>query len=150
MPISAFRKIPPPVLILPTIALLLSAFMTWANAAAGTPFVALWARNFATSVVVLPLILLGIGQLEKLVAWAAPGMRPFWNKVVVSLLSSLAIESLLALVISLVNSPWDASLPLYWWQAFSRSLPVGLLIGFFMGFYLKPKLDAMKRAPQSA
>lgn len=146
MPTSAFRKIPPPVLILPTIALLLSAFMTWANAAAGAPFAALWARNFATCLVMLPLILLGIAQLEKLVAMVAPTLRPFWGKVVVSLLSSLAIESLLALVISLVNSTWDATLPLYWWKAFSRSLPIGLLIGFFMGFYMKPKLDAMRRA----
>nr|WP_315464858.1 hypothetical protein [uncultured Rhodoferax sp.] len=149
MPTSVLRKIPAPVFILPTIALLLSAFMTWANATVGTAFLALWARNFATSLVALPLILLGIGQLEKLVAAVAPGMGAFWRKVVVSLLSSLAIESLLALVISLINNPWDASLSAYWWQAFSRSLPVGLLIGFFMGFYMKPKLDAMRRARQA-
>jgi len=140
------RKIPPPVLILPTIALLLSAFMTWANAGAGAGFAALWARNFATSMIMLPLILLGIGQLEKMVLVAAPGLSLFWRKVVVSLLSSLAIESLLALVITLVNNPWDSTLALYWWKSFSRSLPVGLLIGFFMGFYMKPKLDAMRRA----
>ena len=84
-----------------------------------------------------------------MVAFWSPPLRPFWGKVVVSLLSSLAIESLLALVISLINSPWDATLPLYWWKAFSRSLPLGLLIGFFMGFYMKPKLDAMRRARQT-
>lgn len=140
------RNIPPPVFILPTVALLLSAFMTWANAGAGDAFLPLWARNFVTSLVVLPLILLGIGQLERLLAFIAPNLRPFTAKLVVSLLTAVVIESVLAMVISLINSPWDATLSRYWWLAFSRSLPAGMAIGLFMGFYMKPRLDQMRRA----
>jgi hypothetical protein len=50
------------------------------------------------------------------------------------------------MVISLINSPWDATLSRYWWLAFSRSLPAGMAIGLFMGFYMKPRLDQMRRA----
>jgi len=95
---------------------------------------------------VLPLILLGIGQLERLLAFLAPNLRPFTAKLVVSLLTAVVIESVLAMVISLINSPWDATLSRYWWLAFSRSLPAGMAIGLFMGFYMKPRLDQMRRA----
>lgn len=138
------RKLFPAILILPTVALLLSAFMTWANAAPGMAFAPLWARNFVTSLVVLPLILVGIAQLERVAAVLLPALGPFGRKLLVSLLSACMIESLLALVIALINSPWDATLANFWWRAFSRSLPVGLVIGLFMGFYMKPKMDAMR------
>ena len=146
MSISAFRKIPPPLFILPTVALLLSAFMTWANAQPGTQFLATWARNFATSVVFLPLILLCLAQVEKLLAVWAPKLQGNRLKLAVSLLGALLIESLLAAAISTLNNPLDATWPAFWWRAFSRSLPVGLPIGLFMGFYMKPKLDKMQRA----
>lgn len=146
MSTSVFRKIPPPVFILPTVALLLSAFMTWANAQAGAPFLATWARNFATSLVFLPLILLGLVQVEKLLTVLAPKLQGNWLKLAVSLLGAVLIESLLAAVIALLNNPLDASWPAFWWRAVSRSLPVGLMIGLFMGFYMKPKMDQMKHA----
>jgi tripartite-type tricarboxylate transporter receptor subunit TctC len=38
-----------------------------------------------------------------------------------------------------------ATLPLV-----SRSLPVGLLVGLFMGFYMKPKMEEMRRARAAA
>lgn len=146
MSTSVFRKIPPPVFILPTVALLLSAFMTWANAQAGEPFLATWARNFATSLVFLPLILLGLVQVEKLLTVLAPELQGNWLKLAVSLLGAVLIESLLAAVIVVLNNPLDATWPAFWWRAVSRSLPVGLLIGLFMGFYMKPKMDQIKQA----
>ena len=99
MSTSVFRKIPPPLFILPTVALLLSAFMTWANAQPGTPFLATWARNFATSVVFLPLILLCLVQVEKLLTLWAPKLQGKRLKLAVSLLGALLIESLLAAAI---------------------------------------------------
>jgi hypothetical protein len=142
-PISV-RKLSPVIFILPTVALLLSAFMTWANVGLGAAFPAIWARNFVASLVVLPLILAGIGSLDRVAAALLPRLGLFWRKLLVSLLTACVIESVLALVISLINSPWDASFSRFWWQAFSRSLPVGLVIGLFMGFYMKPKIDQMK------
>jgi hypothetical protein len=144
LPNHTVRKLFPGILILPTVALLLSAFMTWANAGPGVDFLPMWARNLVTSLVMLPLILVGIGRLDRLATAQLPRMSPFGRKLLVSLLTACVIESVLALVISLINSPWDATLSRFWWQAFSRSLPVGLVIGLFMGFYMKPKMDQMK------
>jgi hypothetical protein len=144
MPTPAFKKLFPTILILPTVALLLSAFMTWANAGLTPAFPAIWARNFVASLVMLPLILVGIGHLDRVAVVLLPRLRVFWRKLLVSLLTACVIESVLALVISLINSPWDASFSQFWWRAFSRSLPVGVVIGLFMGFYMKPKIDQMK------
>lgn len=141
---TALKKLFPGILILPAVALLLSAFMTWANAQADTPFLAAWARNFATSVVFLPVILMGMTQIEKLLALIAPKLRGNMLKLVVSLLGALFIEGLLAAAIALISNPLDASWFGFWWRAFSRSLPIGLLVGLFMGFYMKPKIEEMK------
>ena len=150
LPTHPVRKLFPAILILPTVALLLSAFMTWANAVPGADFLPIWARNFVTSLVVLPLILVGIGRLDRLATERLPRMSPFGRKLLVSLLTACVIESVLALVIALINSPWDATLARFWWQAFSRSLPVGLVIGLFMGFYMKPKMDQMNARAAAA
>ena len=150
MPTPVFKKLFPGILILPTVALLLSAFMTWANAQAGTPFLSTWARNFATSIVFLPVILMGMVQIEKLLARIAPQLRGNMLKLVVSLLGALFIESLLAAVIAVISNPLDASWFGFWWRAFSRSLPVGLLVGLFMGFYMKPKIEEMKARAAAA
>lgn len=144
MPTPAFKKLFPTILIFPTVALLLSAFMTWANMGLSPAFPAIWARNFVASLVMLPLILMGIGHIDRLAVALLPRLRVFWRKLIVSLLTACVIESVLALVISLINSPWDASFAEFWWRAFSRSLPIGMVVGLFMGFYMKPKIDQMK------
>lgn len=144
------RKLFPAILIFPAVALLLSAFMTWANLGLGAAFLGAWARNFVTSLVVLPLILAGIGGLDRVAAVLLPRLGPFGRKLLVSLLTACVIESVLALAITLINSPWDTTMRHFWWQAFSRSLPAGLVIGLFMGFYMKPKLDEMKARAASA
>lgn len=65
------------------------------------------------------------------------------RKVAVSLLTAFAIESVLALAATAINAPWDQRFAGYWWLAFSRSLPAGVVVGLFMAFYLKPRLDRL-------
>ncbi len=135
-------------LILSSIALLLSAIMAWANGGVGDDFVRRWARGFATSVVTLPLILAGLGALEYVVNRHLAQWHWVGRKVLVALLTALVLESVLALAVSLINTPDHATLGTQWWLAFSRSLPMGVCIGLFMGFYLKPRLDRMRAAVQ--
>jgi hypothetical protein len=153
-PPSAFvrtlRKILPPLILMPSVAFILSAFMTWANVGFGEAYLSTWGRSFLSSLVILPLVLASLGPLERLVNRLFPALHPFARKLVVSLLTAFAIESVLALAVTTINSPWDSSMGRYWWMAFSRSLPVGVLIGLFMAFYVKPKLDRMMQAGQTA
>lgn len=124
--------------------------MTWANVGFGELFFAKWGRSFITSLVVLPLILLSLGALDKWVDSVFSGLHWIGRRLLVSLLTAFAIESVLAIAITAINNPWDNTFPWFWWIAFSRSIPVGILIGVFMGFYMKPKMDAMRAATRSA
>ncbi len=144
VPPSAFsrtlRKLLPPLLIMPTVALILSAFMAWANVGSGPAFAGAWARGFVSSLVILPLVLAALGPLERLVLRLFPGLHSFGRKIVVSLLTAFAIESVLSLAVTAINSPWNGGFAGSWWLAFSRSLPVGVLIGLCMAFVVKPRL----------
>ncbi|MFZ6747926.1 hypothetical protein [Undibacterium sp. Ren11W] len=66
--------------------------------------------------------------------------------LIVSLLTAFVMESVLAMALTMLNNPWDSSFSFVWWTAFSRSIPIGLLIALFMGFYMKPKMDQMRKA----
>jgi hypothetical protein len=142
--------VPLPVVILPTVAMLLSAVMAWANVGFGDAFLPRWGRGFVTSLLVLPLILVSLGALEKWVDRVFSSMHRIARKLLVSLLTAFAIESVLALVVTAISAPWDSSFAPTWWITFSRSLPVGVVIGLFMGFYMKPKMDQMKKAALAA
>ena len=140
----------PHVLMLSSVALVLSAIMTWANVGFGEEFLSRWGRSFVSSLVVLPMVLVCIGALEKLVDAIFPSMHRIGRMLAVSLLTACAIESVLALAATAINNPWDHTFGHFWWVAFSRSLPVGIVIGLFMGFYMKPKMDRMNAARRTA
>lgn len=148
-PVRTLRKLLPPLIIMPSVALVLSAFMTWANVGFGAAYLSTWLRSFCSSLVILPLVLASLGPLERLVFRLFPAMHGFARKIIVSLLTAFTIESVLALAVTLINSPWGSGMGHYWWTAFSRSLPVGVLIGFFMAFYVKPRLQRMMQAAQA-
>lgn len=59
----------------------------------------------------------------------------------VSLLSACAIETVLALAVTAINNPFDATFAPAWWAAFRSAFPAGLAISLFMRFYMKPKMD---------
>lgn len=140
---STLHKIWPALIIMPTVAGILSAFMAWANVGFGAAFLPTWVRGFCSSLVVLPLVLACLGPLERLVQRLFPALHRYSRKIVVSLLTAFCIESVLSLAATAINSAWDGGFASYWWMAFSRSLPIGVLIGLFMAFVLKPRLDRM-------
>ncbi|RJF96998.1 DUF2798 domain-containing protein [Noviherbaspirillum cavernae] len=96
------------------------------------------------------MILMCLGALERVVDKVFASMHWVARKLVVALLAAFIIESVLALVVTLINTPWGSTFGPSWWLAFSRSLPAGILIGLFMTFYMKPKLDRMSKAAKSA
>lgn len=147
--VRTLRRILPPLIIMPSVAFVLSAFMSWANVGFGAAYLSTWARSFLSSLVILPLVLASLGPLERLVNSVFPAMHRFGRKLIVSLLTALVIESVLALAVSAINGPWDSAFGPYWWRAFSRSLPVGVLIGLLMAFYVKPRLDRMMQAARA-
>jgi hypothetical protein len=148
--VRVLRQVLPRVILLTSIALLLSAVMSWANVGLDDAFLPRWGRSFIASLIVLPLILASLGALERVVNRELFSLHWVGRKMVVALLTAVGIESVLAVVVTLINTPWSGPLGLAWWMAFSRSLPVGVLVGLFMSFYMKPKLDQMSLAAKMA
>lgn len=145
---SLFRRILPDLVILPSIALILSAIMSWANVGFGDAFHSRWGWSFLTSVVVLPLILACLGVLDRTVAAVLTSAPVLLRKLVVIVVTAVFIESVLALAVTAINSAAGGSFSQAWWLAFSRSIPAGLVIASFFVFYMKPKLQRMRANAQ--
>lgn len=137
-------------LLLPSVALILSGIMSWANVGFGEQFLHRWAVGFLTSLVVLPMILMCLDTLERLVDRVLGDSHWVARKLVVALLTSCLIESVLALAVTVINAPDDVTFAQSWWVAFSRSMPAGVVISLFMCFYMKPRLDRMRQAGRVA
>lgn len=142
----ALRRILPDLILLPSIALVLSAIMAWANVGFGDAFLPRWMRGFLTSLVLLPVILACLGVVERGVVAVARGLPRLAQKVMVAVVTAIFIESVLALAVTLSIWPNPAEFGAQWWAAFSRSYPAGLAISTFFVFYMKPKMQRM-RAP---
>ncbi len=123
--------------------------MTWATVGFGPEFLARWGRGFLTTLVVLPFVLVCLGTLEKWVDKLMGGMHWVARKLVVAALTACFIETIIAFAVTAVGHPFDASFAGNWWLAFSRSLPAGLVIGLFMCFYMKPRMDRMRQAARA-
>jgi hypothetical protein len=145
-PVVLLRQILPDLIILPSVALLLSGVMTWANVGFGEEFYPKWIRGFITSLVVLPVVLVCLGTLERLVDRVLMSSHWVTRKIALSLLTTGAIETVLALAVTLINNPLDHSFAASWWISFTRALPAGVMIGLFMCFYMKPRMDRMRAA----
>lgn len=142
---SLLRKILPDLILLPSIALVLSAIMAWANVGFGDEFMVRWGRGFLISLVLLPVILACLGVVERGVVAVAGPLPAVARKIAVAVVAAIFIESILALAVTLLTSTGEASFAAQWWAAFSRSYPAGLAISAFFVFYMKPKL-ARRRA----
>lgn len=145
---KTLQQVLPHLILLPTVALVLSGVMSWAAVGFGADFPQRWGRGFLTSLVVLPLVLACLGTLESLVDRGMASMHWIARKLVVALLTACVIETVLALAVTAINHPLDRTFAHAWWIAFSGALPAGVMIGLFMCFYLKPKMDQLAQSAQ--
>lgn len=145
-PHPSLRALLPDLVLLPTVALILSCIMTWATIGFVPEFWTRWGRGFLTTLVVLPFVLVGLGVLEKQVDKVIGHMPWVLRKLILSVIAACVIETIIAFAVTAVGHPFDAYFAGNWWLAFSRSLPAGLVIGVFMCFYMKPRMDRMRQA----
>lgn len=143
---SRLRRILPDLILLPSIALVLSAIMAWANVGFGDAFLPRWGRGFVTSLVLLPVILACLGIVERGVVAVAGGLPRMARKLTVAVVTAVFIESILAVAFTLSTSTDQSTFAAQWWTAFSRSYPAGLAISALFVFYMKPKMERMRTA----
>jgi hypothetical protein len=138
------RRILPDLILLPSIALLLSAIMAWANVGFGDEFLASWGRGFLISIVLLPVILACLGVVERGVRAVGGSLPLLAQKLAVTVVTAIFIESMLALAVTLITRSEQITLAAQWWLAFSRSYPAGLAISAFFVFFMKPRMERMR------
>lgn len=118
--------------------------MAWASVGFGDAFPSRWMRGFVTSLVLLPVILACLGVVERGVVAVAGGLPRLAQKLSVTIMTAVFIESILAFAVTLSTWPDPAVFGVQWWVAFSRSYPAGLAISAFFVSYMKPKMQRMR------
>jgi hypothetical protein len=123
------RAIVPPLLILPTIGLLLSGVITWINVGFGADFTTRWMRGFVSALPVMLVAFAFMAVLDRKVQQVFAGHSALVRK--------------LASAVTLSNRGLAPGFASAWGAAFLKSLPVGLCVSLFMGFVIKPRLDRL-------
>lgn len=127
-------------LIMPGIALVLSGVITVINVGSGTDaFFKHWLWSFAAALPVLPIALLLSGLIERLFSRALGTLSVFARRVAVSLLTAFLIEFAISTVVTWSNLGRTYVFSDQWLAAFLQSLPIGIVIGLTMNFFVKPR-----------
>lgn len=137
------RAIVPPLLILPTIGLLLSGVITWINVGFGADFTAQWMRGFVSALPVMLVAFAFMAVLDRKVQQVFAGQSALARKLILAGCTACMMELLLASAVTLSNRGLAAGFVSAWGAAFLKSLPVGLCVSLFMGFVIKPRLDRL-------
>ncbi len=137
------RAIVPPLLILPTIGLLLSGVITWINIGFAADFTARWMRGFVSALPVMLVAFAFMAVLDRKVQQVFAGQSALVRKLILAACTACMMELLLASAVTLSNRGLAAGFLGAWGAAFLKSLPVGLCVSLFMGFVIKPRLDRL-------
>jgi hypothetical protein len=140
---SPLRRLLPALVILPTIGLLLSGFITWVNVGFSADFVHHWMRGFLSALPVMALSFVLMGGLDRGVQRLFAGQPLVLRKIILAFVTACMMEFLLATAVTFSNVGWSSSFPAAWLAAFLKSLPLGMCIGLLMGFVVKPRIDRM-------
>ena len=144
-PIRALRlrAILPPLLILPSIGLLLSGVITWINIGFADDFTAQWMRGFLSALPVMLVAFAFMAALDRKVQQVFAKQNAVVRKLILAACTACMMELLLASAVTLSNRGLAAGFVSAWAAAFLKSLPVGLGVSLFMGFVIKPRLDRL-------
>lgn len=137
------RAIVPPLLILPTIGLLLSGVITWINIGFAADFTARWLQGFVSALPVMLVAFAFMAVLDRKVQQVFAGRSALVRKLILAACTACMMELLLASAVTLSNRGLAPGFASAWGAAFIKSLPVGLCVSLFMGFVIKPRLDRL-------
>lgn len=137
------RTIIPPLLILPTIGLLLSGVITWINTGFADDFTVRWMRGFVSALPVMLVAFAFMAVLDRKVQQVFAKQNAVVRKLILAACTACMMELLLASAVTLSNRGLAAGFVSAWAAAFLKSLPVGLGVSLFMGFVIKPRLDRL-------
>jgi hypothetical protein len=144
-PVRRFRlrAILPPLLILPTIGLLLSGVITWINIGFAADFQARWMHGFLSALPVMVVAFAFMAVLDRAVQRIFARQGVVARKLILAASTACMMECLLATAVTLSNRGMAPGFAAAWASAVLKSLPVGLCVSLLMGFVIKPHLDRL-------
>lgn len=142
-PFRKFQALYPVFLISITIALCITGLVTWLQTGTGGDFVQRWLKAAAMAVVVmLPLGSLVMVQVGRIVSRWWGHHSELRQRIVFALLMGLSMEALATGMATGANLGLSVEALAQWAHAYVRALPLGLCIGLFMAFVVRPWLQA--------
>lgn len=129
-----------------TIALLLSLVMTLINYGIQGEFLQHWAKAFVVAFVVIPVALRLIPIVAKNVGRLLGYGNPLLLRSVVAVCVAVTMEATISFAVTLAQHGFSAGWSLLWANTFLKALPVGLMIGVTMTFFVQPRMQKLAAA----
>lgn len=125
------------------ISLCITALVTYLQTGTGGDYVHRWLQAAALAIVVmLPLGGLVMVQVSRLVGRWFGGQSEIRQRLAFALLMGMTMEALVTALATSTNVGLHPEALSHWAHAYVRALPLGLCIGLFMGFVVRPWLQA--------
>lgn len=127
-----------------TTAFLLSGAITLINKGFNDAFFGNWAKGFLLTFILVPFVVQLIPLLKTRLAKIFNQSQPgFWFKCFTAFCVAICMETVIAFALTSLQFGWQAGFLENWLRAIVMALPVGLMIGLTMVFWLEPKIHAL-------
>lgn len=139
--VPRWRRLLPLLVVIPSIGLILSGFITWFNVGWVDDFGVRWMRAFVTALPVMPLGLFTMMALDRALSPLMSAWPRTVAKIGLAFCTAVVMELLMASVVTYSNIGLGEGFAAQWAVAFIKSLPIGMVIGLTMSFLIKPRLE---------
>lgn len=127
-----------------TCAFLLSGAITLINRGYNESFYINWAQGFVLSFILIPFVVKLIPIVGAFLGRHLGNRLPrVIFKCLMALCVAVMMETVIAFAITSIQMGWYADFISQWFRAAVMALPVGLMIGLSMVFYIQPKIQLL-------
>lgn len=125
------------------ISVLLSGAITFINKGFNGEFFVNWAKGFVLTFILIPIVVRFIPSVKAFLAKTFRQTNPgFLFKCFAALCVAVMMETLIAFALTSLQNGWDGAFIGQWLYSTVMALPVGMMIGLAMVFWIEPKIHA--------
>jgi hypothetical protein len=127
-----------------TCAFLLSGVITFINKGYDDRFYVNWSQGFIGAFILISFV---VKLIPLLGAFLGKYIGPYLPRVIFKCLMAFCVaimmETVIAFAITSIQFGWHEGFPGQWFNAAVMALPVGIMIGLTMVFFIQPKIQAL-------
>jgi hypothetical protein len=126
------------------ISILLSGAITLINKGFNDAFLVNWAKGFVLTFILISMVVRFIPSVKAFLAKAFGQANPgFWFKCFTALCVAVMMETVIAFALTSLQHGWGGAFIGQWLYSAVMALPVGMVIGLTMVFWIEPKIHAL-------